>query len=163
MTAVQTATQVNLSGSTAEVFTLNMPNVVGGNALIGSFCMWGGNETWAWNTVTDGGNTFVIRQAAADADNAMATAGVAVALNVTGGSRTVSFNTSGTAENNYLVYGCEEISGVLSVAAEETWDANENIDITAANVFMLQRMQEALGVKANTQQWQLTSTLTFTT
>src|SRR3989304_4579115 len=27
---------------------------------------------------------------------------------------------------------------------------------TAANVFMLQRMQEALGVKASTQQWQLT-------
>ena len=34
---------------------------------------------------------------------------------------------------------------------------------TAANVFMLQRMQEALGLKANTQQWQLTATLTFTT
>jgi hypothetical protein len=34
---------------------------------------------------------------------------------------------------------------------------------TAANVFMLQRMVEDLGLKANTQQWQLTSTLTFTT
>lgn len=34
---------------------------------------------------------------------------------------------------------------------------------TAANVFMLQRMQEALGLKASTQQWQLTATLTFTT
>ncbi len=34
---------------------------------------------------------------------------------------------------------------------------------TAASVFMLQRMQESLGVKANTQQWQLTTTLTFTT
>jgi hypothetical protein len=34
---------------------------------------------------------------------------------------------------------------------------------TAANVFMLQRMQESLGTKASTQQWQLTATLTFTT
>lgn len=34
---------------------------------------------------------------------------------------------------------------------------------TAANVFMLQRMQEALGVKANTQQWQVTVTNTLTT
>lgn len=34
---------------------------------------------------------------------------------------------------------------------------------TAASTFMLQRMQESLGVKANTQQWQLTTTLTFTT
>lgn len=34
---------------------------------------------------------------------------------------------------------------------------------TAANVFMLQRMVEDLGLKANTQQWQLTATLTFTT
>lgn len=33
----------------------------------------------------------------------------------------------------------------------------------AAKGFMLQRMQESLGLKANTQQWQLTSTLTFTT
>lgn len=34
---------------------------------------------------------------------------------------------------------------------------------TAANVFMLQRMQESLGTKANTQQWQLTVTNTLTT
>ena len=34
---------------------------------------------------------------------------------------------------------------------------------TAANVFMLQRMQESLGTKASTQQWQLTTTITFTT
>jgi len=34
---------------------------------------------------------------------------------------------------------------------------------TAANVFMLQRMQESLGTKASTQQWQLTTTVTFTT
>lgn len=34
---------------------------------------------------------------------------------------------------------------------------------TAANVFMLQRMQEALGTKANTAQWQLTVTNTLTT
>lgn len=34
---------------------------------------------------------------------------------------------------------------------------------TAANVFMLQRMQEDLGTKANTAQWQLTAGLTLTT
>lgn len=34
---------------------------------------------------------------------------------------------------------------------------------TAASAFMLQRMQESLGTKANSQQWQLTTTLTFTT
>lgn len=34
---------------------------------------------------------------------------------------------------------------------------------TAANVFMLQRMQEALGTKASTAQWQLTVTNTLTT
>ena len=34
---------------------------------------------------------------------------------------------------------------------------------TAGNTFMLQRMQESLGTKANTQQWQLTVSLTFTT
>lgn len=34
---------------------------------------------------------------------------------------------------------------------------------TAANVFMLQRMMESLGTKADTQQWQLTAALTFTT
>ena len=34
---------------------------------------------------------------------------------------------------------------------------------TAANVFMLQRMQESLGTKANTQQWQVTVTNTLTT
>ena len=34
---------------------------------------------------------------------------------------------------------------------------------TAANVFMLQRKQESLGTKTNTQQWQLTVDLTITT
>ena len=34
---------------------------------------------------------------------------------------------------------------------------------TAANVAMLQRMVEDLGLKANTQQWQFTATLTLTT
>jgi len=34
---------------------------------------------------------------------------------------------------------------------------------TAANVFMLNRMVEDLGTKANTAQWQLTATLTLTT
>ena len=34
---------------------------------------------------------------------------------------------------------------------------------TAANVFMLQRKQESLGTKTNTQQWQLTVDLTLTT
>lgn len=34
---------------------------------------------------------------------------------------------------------------------------------TAASVFMLQRMQESLGTKTNTAQWQLTAALTFTT
>lgn len=34
---------------------------------------------------------------------------------------------------------------------------------TAGNVFMLQRKQESLGTKTNTQQWQLTVDLTVTT
>ena len=34
---------------------------------------------------------------------------------------------------------------------------------TAGNVFMLQRMQESLGTKANTQQWQFTVDLDLTT
>lgn len=34
---------------------------------------------------------------------------------------------------------------------------------TAGNVFMLQRMVEDLGLKANTQQWQFTASLTLTT
>lgn len=34
---------------------------------------------------------------------------------------------------------------------------------TAGNVFMLQRKQESLGTKTNTQQWQLTVDLTITT
>ena len=34
---------------------------------------------------------------------------------------------------------------------------------TAGNTFMLQRKQESLGTKANTQQWQLTVDLTITT
>lgn len=42
-------------------------------------------------------------------------------------------------------------------------NATTSATSTAANVFMLQRMQESLGLKANTQQWQLTATLTFTT
>lgn len=132
MTVVQSATQVNVSGSAADAFTLSMPSVAGGNALIGSFCMYSSNNTWLWDTVTDGGNTFVIRQAFAGISN-YARAGVAVALNVTGGSRTVSFNTSGGSGTHFVVYGCEEISGILSAAAEETWDANDQIDITALN------------------------------
>ena len=130
MNIVQTATQVNVGSSSAEVFTLSMPSVVGGNALIGSFCMYSNNNTWLWDTVTDGGNTFVIRQARAGTSS-FVRAGVAVALNVTGGSRTVSFNTSGSTGTTWAVYGCEEISGVLSAAAEETWDANDQIDTSA--------------------------------
>jgi hypothetical protein len=42
-------------------------------------------------------------------------------------------------------------------------NATTTVTSTAASVFMLQRMQEDLGTKANTQQWQLTVTLTFTT
>ena len=34
---------------------------------------------------------------------------------------------------------------------------------TSGSTFMLQRMVEDLGTKANTQQWQLTAALTFTT
>lgn len=133
---VQTATQVNVAGSSTTAPTIAINGVTGGNAIVPLASIWDNNTTWTLTNTTDGGNTYTTRQALADNGSSEGKAVVAHAVNVTGGNRTVAFNLAGTsgAGGRYYVLGCLEFSGVATSAAEDDFAVNENIDTSATDI-----------------------------
>ena len=136
MALIQSATQVDVAGSSTTAPSIIINGVVGGNAIVGFASIYDGNTTWTLTDTTDGGNTFVTRQGKATHTPAGSAqrAVVAVAVNVTGGNRTVAFNLAGTlgGANRYYSLGCQEWSGVATSSPEDTFDVNEEIDTSGA-------------------------------
>ena len=138
MTAlVQSATQVNVAGSSSTAPSIVINGTVGGNAIVAYASLWDWNTTWTLTDTTDGGNTFTTREGSGTQPaDSRSRAVVASAVNITGGDRTVAFNMAGTsgAGNRYYVLGCQEFSGVAPTSPEDTFDVNAEIDITSADV-----------------------------
>jgi hypothetical protein len=129
--AVQSATQVNVAGSSTTAPSITITGTAGGNALVAYASIFDGNTTWTLTSTTDGANTFTTR-AGVGVDTGESVRAVAShAVNITGGDRTVAFNLSGTsgAGGRYYVLGCTEFSGVATSAAEDTFDANDTINL----------------------------------
>lgn len=131
---VQTATQVNVAASSSTTPSITITGTTGGNALTAFCVVYDGNTTFTLTSVTDGGNTWVSRQGNATRPTDKVITSVAVAVDITGGDRTVAFNLSGTSggSNRYYVLGCLEWSGVKTSSAEDTFDINEEIDTSGA-------------------------------
>lgn len=125
---VQSATQVNTAGFGSGNPSITISGTTGGNALVAfASIIDDTGTTFTITSVTDGANSFTVREGtAADASRRVRTA-TAYAVNITGGDRTISFNLSG-ASNTYFVLGCLEFSGVKTSSPEDTFDANDNID-----------------------------------
>lgn len=133
---VQSATIVTVAASSTTAPSITITGATGSNALVAFGAIFDNNTTWSISSVTDGGNTFVSREATAVNGTTNKNIGsVAVALNITGGSRTVAFNLAGTsgAGGRYYNLGCQEFSGVATSAAEDAWDPNSNINTAAAD------------------------------
>jgi len=133
---VQSATQVSVAGSSSDAPSIVLNGTTGGNALVADATIFDLNNTWALDSTTDGGNTFTTRPGVASAVGARTRAVVSHAVNITGGNRTVAFNLSGTsgAGGRYYELGCQEFSGVAASAAEDVFDANEEIDLTSTDI-----------------------------
>lgn len=133
---VQSATQVNVASSSSDALAITITGTTAGNCLVAFASIWDNNTTWVLDTVTDGGNTFVVRQANATRPGDRSKAVVAYAVNIAGGDRTVVFNLSGTVggPSRFYSLGCLEFSGVAATSPEDAFDINETIDTATLDV-----------------------------
>ena len=134
---VQTTTRVQTDASSATNFDLSVVSAVSGNALTYlSAILDVGNDTWTTGTLSDGGNTWTVRECEAIVVATQKVRGyVGWAVGITGGTRTVNITMTGaSAGTRYLWLGCLEFSGVATSAAEDTWDANSNVDYFAVDI-----------------------------
>jgi hypothetical protein len=134
-TLVQSATQVRVDASSATTFAVTLTGTGSGNALVGLYGIYDLNTTWDTSGVDDGGNAWTVRKATATRTNRVESV-VAWAVNITGGSRTITLSITGESAgaNRYLTYGAQEWSGVATSSAEDTWDENSEVDIAVSDI-----------------------------
>lgn len=127
---VQSATQVNVSASSATSLTIVINGVVAGNALVAYGSIFDGNNTWTISSIADAGNTWATLEAAAQFNATQRSrASLAYAVNVTGGARTITWTLAGTsgAGGRFYVLGVSEFSGVASASPLDDSATNANI------------------------------------
>lgn len=135
MQLVQSATQVDVAGSSTTTPSVTLTGVTAGNHLI----LVGQVSDAASTTVTiadttDGTNTYTTRTGVATDASQRTYAIVACAKVASSGSYTVAVNLAGVSggPNVYYSLGLMEWSGLQATTPEDTWDANNDIDSTGA-------------------------------
>lgn len=123
---VQAATQVQVSGSGTTAPSITLNGTTNANALVLTATIGEDGNSMTISSVTDGGNTFVVRSGKTSTFSVHAVA--AYAVNITGGNRTVAANLAGTSGSRYYTLGLTEWSGVATSSPEDTFDANDSID-----------------------------------
>lgn len=128
-------TQVSTGGSSSNAPSITRNSVSAGNCLVAVASIGDAADLdFTITNTTDGTNTYTTRTAVCTDANQRLYAVVAYALNVAAGNFTVAFNLAGTSAgaNRYFNLGLYEFSGVATASAEDTWDANDDIDSSGA-------------------------------
>jgi hypothetical protein len=132
---VQSATQVSVQASAASEATITINGTISGNCLVVYAAILDVDEDFTITSVTDGGNSWTFRSGICTETPTRSYVVIAYAVNITGGNRTISINLSGVS-GLFLYYeiGCQEWSGVATASPEDTFDSNDDIDCTSADV-----------------------------
>jgi hypothetical protein len=130
---VQKSSHTESNGTTNPV-DVTLTGVTAGSCLVLVGSIYNSSDSYTISGVSDGAaytvrsgthTTFGIRQYSV----------VAYLLNASSGTHTASITLSGaTANQTYAVFGLAEFSGVATSSAEDTWDANDSISITASDI-----------------------------
>lgn len=135
ITLVQSATQVDVAGSTTTAPSISLTGTTAGNYLVLVGHIGDGTDAFTITNTTDGTNTYTTRTAVqTDAGVQRIYAVIAYAKITASGNYTVAVNLAGTSvgTGRYYTLGLQEWSGIEATAPEDTWDPNDNIDSSGA-------------------------------
>jgi len=131
---VQSATQVDVAGSSTTAPSITLNGVTAGNYLVLTGGIFDSSATLTITSTTDGTNTYTTRTGVSTGAAQRVYSVVAYAKVTASGDYTVAVNLSNTSggANRYYVLGLQEWSGVHPTTPEDTWDANDDIDSSGA-------------------------------